>query len=253
MASREVQKVLVDLRQLVGDQVHLSRDTSPLSLGAGGTLVTFLMALAHGTGDTTIVAEGDKESKEDKEDKARTKGPCSAEQRRCGRAERSGRGRGESGSFCFFTAARGQRKTGWWGRAGRSGRGRGESGSSLLLHGSQGAAVDGVVGEGREVRPGTRRKWFFSSGGGQRKTGWWGRAERSGRGRGESGFSAAAGGSGRRGGGGGPRGQAGDKEKVVWFVQRGPSDGGGVATNCYDERKERRQEGNKRREESCPF
>jgi hypothetical protein len=56
---------------------------------------------------------------------------------------------------------------------------------------------------------------------GRRKTGWCGRAEKSGRGRGE----------------------------IVGFVERGPSDGGGVATNCYDERNKRRQEKKKKRRE----
>jgi len=68
-----------------------------------------------------------------------------AENRWWERAERSGRGQGESG-FRFFSWGAAEER--WWERAERSGRGRGET---------AGAADDGVVWEGREVRPGMRR------------------------------------------------------------------------------------------------
>jgi len=72
-----------------------------------------------------------------------------------------------------------------------------------------------VVGEGREVRLGTRRNWFF-------------------------GFFSC-GGSGRLSGGGGPRCQTGDEEELVGSSGgRSAPTGVGVATNCYEEHNKRR-------------
>ena len=53
---------------------------------------------------------------------------------------------------------------------------------------------------------------------------WCGRAERSGRGRGESGFFSGGGGQRKNGGVGGPRGQAGDEENVVCLTAAGAAE-----------------------------
>ena len=97
-----------------------------------------------------------------------------------------------------------------------------------------------MVGEGQEVRPGTRRKWVFS-GEVAVEDGWWGR-----------------GGSRRRWGGGGSRCQTGDEEELVGLPEgRSPPTGVGVgvATNCYDARNERRHErrGEKKEEKRVVF
>jgi len=47
LASHEVEEILVEFRQLVGDEIHLSRDTPLLALGKGGTRMTFQMASVH--------------------------------------------------------------------------------------------------------------------------------------------------------------------------------------------------------------
>ena len=47
LALCEVEEILVDFRQLVGDEIHLSRDTPLLALGTGGTRMTFPTASVH--------------------------------------------------------------------------------------------------------------------------------------------------------------------------------------------------------------
>jgi len=47
LASREVEKILVDFRQLVGNEIHLSRDTPLLALGTGGTRMTLQTVSVH--------------------------------------------------------------------------------------------------------------------------------------------------------------------------------------------------------------
>jgi len=61
---------------------------------------------------------------------------------------------------------------------------------------------------------------------------WYRRAERSGRGRGESGFFSGGGEQRKKGGVGGPRGQAGDEEEVVFVT---PSSVGvrGAEQRCF--------------------
>ena len=169
------------------------------------------------------------------------------------------------GGSGFFSGGRAAEE-GWDWRAERSGRGRGECGSFSGGGGSR----RWLVWEGREVRLGTKRNWFLQRRRGQQKAvgvggprvqagdeeklvssavagaaedGWCGRAERSGRGRGESCLSDRSGGSGRLAGGGGLRCQTGDEEELVGSSgRRRPPTGVGVTTNCYDERNERRYE-----------
>jgi len=61
---------------------------------------------------------------------------------------------------------------------------------NCMASSAAGPAGDGLVWEGREVRPGTRRKWFFrfSSAAGAAEDMWWEGAARSGWGRGGGGF-----------------------------------------------------------------
>ena len=47
LALREVKEILIDFRQLVGDEIHLSRDTPLLALGTGGMRMTFQTASVH--------------------------------------------------------------------------------------------------------------------------------------------------------------------------------------------------------------
>ena len=47
LASREVKEILIDFRQLVGDEIHLSRDTPLLALRTEGMRMTFQTASVH--------------------------------------------------------------------------------------------------------------------------------------------------------------------------------------------------------------
>jgi len=47
LASHEVEEILIDFRQLVGDEIQLSRDTPLLALRMRGTRMTFQTASVH--------------------------------------------------------------------------------------------------------------------------------------------------------------------------------------------------------------
>ena len=95
-----------------------------------------------------------------------------------------------------------------------------------MAYSAAGVVEDGVVREGPRGQARDEEKGIFSCGGS-----------------GRCGSSDSSRGSGRLGGRGGLRCQTGDEEELVGSSGgRRPPTGVGVATNCYDERNERRHE-----------